>query len=119
MAHNPTVKAVSFNDLSAQYGAVDFQDCLADFIAQLNYPGASAAALHTRSADTLLPFQSVPVFHRIKFTSGDASDSGTNDAVIVQPEHVDTHGRTVPSQFDTVIVRGGHNAVMHGNDGEY
>ena len=119
MAHNPTIKAVSFDDLSAQYGAVDFQDCLADFIAQLNYPGASAAALRTRSADTLLPFRSVPVFHRIKFTSGDASDSGTNDAVIVRPEHVDTHGRTVPSRFDTVIVRGGHNAVVHGNDGEY
>jgi hypothetical protein len=118
MARNPTVKAVSFDDLSVKYGAVDFQDCLADFIAQVNYPGASAAVLRARSADTLLPFRSVPVFHRVKFTSSDAGDSDTNDAVVVRPEHVDTHGRTVPSRFDTVIVCG-RNAVMHGTDGEF
>jgi hypothetical protein len=38
---------VSFEDLSEKYGAVDFQDCLADFIAQLNHPDTSAAALHS------------------------------------------------------------------------
>lgn len=118
MARHPTVKAVSFDDISAKYGAVDFQDCLADFIAQVNYPGASAAVLRARSADTLLPFRSVPVFHRIKFTSSVSGDSETNDAVIVRPEHVDTHGRAVPSRFDTVIVRG-QNAVIHGNNGEF
>ncbi|KAN0142113.1 hypothetical protein V8E53_000575 [Lactarius tabidus] len=117
MARHPTAKAVTFDNLSAQYGAVEFQDCLADFIAQVNYPSASAAVLHARSADTLLPFRAVPVFHRIKFTSSDTGDSEVNDAVIVRPEHIDTHGRTVPSRFDTVLVRGGHNATMHGNNG--
>ena len=34
MARNPTLKAVSFDDLSLKYGAIDFQDCLADYIAQ-------------------------------------------------------------------------------------
>ena len=50
MARNPTVKVVSFDNLSVKYGAVDFQDCLADFIAQVNYPGASAAVLHQHVA---------------------------------------------------------------------
>ncbi|KAH9066109.1 hypothetical protein EDB83DRAFT_2506349 [Lactarius deliciosus] len=58
MTLHPTVKAVMFDELAAGYGAVDFQDALADFIALINYP-----------ADTLLPFRSVPVFHRIKYAS--------------------------------------------------
>ena len=62
MARNPTTKA-TFKELAAKYGAINFQDNLADFIARTNYPGASAAALRTRAADTLIPFQSVPVFH--------------------------------------------------------
>jgi hypothetical protein len=51
--------------------------------------------------------------------SSDTGDSEVNDAVIVRPEHIDTHGRTVPSRFDTVLVHGGHNATMHGNNGEF
>ncbi|KAI9436431.1 hypothetical protein H4582DRAFT_2112092 [Lactarius indigo] len=74
MAQHPTFKAVSFEDLAERYGTVDFQDCLADFIAQLNHPGASVAQ---------------------------------NDAC----------GRTIPSRFDTILVRGRHEDVMHGNHG--
>ena len=33
MARYPPLKAVSFNDLAQKYGAIDFQDALADFIA--------------------------------------------------------------------------------------
>ncbi|KAH9059259.1 hypothetical protein EDB87DRAFT_1577735 [Lactarius vividus] len=118
MAQHPTVKAVSFEELSEKYGAVDFQDCLADFIAQLNHPGASAAVLRTRAADTLLPFQTVPVFHRIKFTSsGSTGNSEIVDSVVVRPEQNDAHGRTIPSRFDTVLVHGRHEDVMHGNHG--
>ena len=43
MVRNPTIKAVSFDDLSVKYGTVDFQDCLVDFIAQVNNPGALVA----------------------------------------------------------------------------
>ncbi|KAH9033542.1 hypothetical protein EDB85DRAFT_1890215 [Lactarius pseudohatsudake] len=102
MTRNPSAKAVSFDQLSRKHGAIDFQDALADFVAQVNHPEASAAALRTLAADTLLPFRSVPVFYRIKFTSN--STSTVIDAVHVQPEQRDTHGRSVPSQFDTVIV---------------
>ncbi|KAI9429265.1 hypothetical protein H4582DRAFT_1827220 [Lactarius indigo] len=118
MAQHPTFKAVSFEDLAERYGAVDFQDCLADFIAQLNHPGASAAVLRARAADTLLPFRTVPVFHRIKFTSsGSSGNSKVVDSVVVRPEQNDARGRTIPSRFDTVLVRGRHEDVMHGNHG--
>jgi hypothetical protein len=121
MVRNPTVKAVSFEELSVKYGAIDFQDCLADFIARVNNPGASAAVLCACAADTLLQFRSVPVFHRIKFSNSNADDSEIVDSVVVQPEQLDTHGHTVPSRFDTVVVQDGHNThtMVHGNNGEF
>ncbi|KAH9049439.1 hypothetical protein EDB84DRAFT_1666988 [Lactarius hengduanensis] len=117
MTQHPTVKAVTFDELAMNYGAVDFQDALADFIALINYPSASAVALRSRAADTLLPFRTVPVFHRVKFSSREKSeDSEIVDSVVIRPEQKDAHGRTVPERFDTVLVRGRQD-VMHGNNG--
>ncbi|KAH8977887.1 hypothetical protein EDB86DRAFT_2816589, partial [Lactarius hatsudake] len=117
MTQHPTVKAVTFDELAMDYGAVDFQDALADFIALVNYPSASAAALRSRAADTLLPFRSVPVFHRIKFTSREKSeDLEIVDSVVIRPEQKDAHGRTIPERFDTVLVCGRQD-IMHGNSG--
>ncbi|KAI9439121.1 hypothetical protein H4582DRAFT_2056961 [Lactarius indigo] len=117
MTQHPTVKAVTFDELATSYGAIDFQDALADFIALINYPSASAAALRSRAADTLLPFRSVPVFHRVKFTSRENSeDFEIVDSVVIRPVQKDAHGRTVPERFDTVLVRGRQD-IMHGNNG--
>jgi hypothetical protein len=107
MARWPIGSAISFDDLAIKYGATDFQDALADFIAHLNYPGVSAVTLHARAEDTLIPFHAVPVFHRIKFVDHNKSD--IVDAVHVRPEHVDSHGQTIPSRFDTVLVRNGQD----------
>jgi hypothetical protein len=74
MAQHATLKSVSFDDLAQRYGAVDFQDSLADFIAQFNNPTASGTSLSTFAADTLIPFRSVPVYHKIKFTNLDQSE---------------------------------------------
>ena len=104
MSLHPTLWKVSFDDLAQRYGAVDFQDTLADFIAQFNNPTASAASLSTLAADTLIPFRSVPVHHRIKFTNLDQTE--IVDSIQVRPEQKDARGRLVPSRFDTVLVRG-------------
>ncbi|KAH9010197.1 hypothetical protein EDB83DRAFT_2508909 [Lactarius deliciosus] len=69
MMLHPSTKATSFDDLAVRYGAVEFQDTLADFIAQTNHPDASTANLRALAADTLIPFQSVPTYHKIKFQS--------------------------------------------------
>jgi hypothetical protein len=45
MSRNPSLKAVSFDNLADKYQAFAFQDVLADFIAQINHPEASATAL--------------------------------------------------------------------------
>jgi hypothetical protein len=118
MTKHPTCKAVSFEDLAEQYGAVEFQDALADYIAHINHPGASAATLRAKASDTLIPFRAIPVFHRIKFTSTHNSDkSEILDSAVIRPEQNDTRGRIVPPRFDTVLVRGKQDA-LHGNNGE-
>jgi len=106
MALNPTIKSVTFNVLAHKYGAIEFQDTLADFLAHVNYPSASASALRQRAADLLIPFRSVPVFHNIKFTKfGHSGESEISDTVHARPEIVDTHSHVIPARFDTVIVQ--------------
>ncbi|KAH9040509.1 hypothetical protein EDB85DRAFT_1858737, partial [Lactarius pseudohatsudake] len=117
MARNPSLKAVSFNDLADKYGAFDFQDTLADFIARLNHPQASATALRGLAEDTLLPFRHVPVFHKIKFVL--TPDLDIIDIVHVRPDQKDARRRTIPSRFDTVIVRGKPQDGAHVNKGKF
>ena len=117
MSRNPSLKVVSFNDLANKYRAFDFQDALADFIARINHPEASAATLRALAENTLLPFRSVPVFHKIKFVS--TRDSDIIDTVHVRPDQRDTHGRPIPARFDTVIVCGGQQGgAPHGIQGK-
>ena len=99
MALNP-VKLVTFNDLARNYGAINFQDELADFITGINQLGASVSTLLQRAQDVHIPFRSVPVFHNIKFTKCKPSgDLEISDSVHAQPEGVG------PARFDTVVVR--------------
>ena len=114
MVLHPTLKAVSFDDLAKKYGAVDFQDALADFIARINHPDASVAALRSLAANTLIPFRTVPVYHRIKFRLKGQSE--VVDSILARPEQTDSRGRRVPSRFDTALIRGQHG--MHGNNGK-
>jgi hypothetical protein len=39
---HPSEKGITFEGLSNRYGAIDFQDALADFIVQHNHPELSA-----------------------------------------------------------------------------
>jgi hypothetical protein len=105
MALKPT-KSATYDILASDYGAVDFQDALADFLARLNNPGGSVSSLRRQAEDTLIPFRSVPVFHTIKFTKiGDSGEYEITDTVHARPEVVDTHKQNNPARFDTVIVR--------------
>jgi hypothetical protein len=118
MARNPTLKAVSFDDLARKYGATDFQDALADFVAQINNPTASGVSLSALALDTLIPFCTVPVHHRFKFTNLDGSE--IVDSVLVRPEQKDVHGHLIPSRFDTVLVHSKSTSqdFVHRNDGK-
>ena len=116
MAVDPT-KSATFDVLARNYGAVDFQDALADFLSHLNNPGLSAHTVRQRAEDLLIPFRSVPVFHNIKFTKrGDSGEFEISDSAHARPEVVDKRTQIIPARFDTVIV---HQDNMHsqGNKG--
>ena len=118
MTQNPTLKSVSFQSLASDYGATLFQDALADFIAHINNPGVSTAALRDRSHNTLIPFCEVPVFHKIKFTASQNSNgSEVVDSVQVHPTQTNPRGRIIPARFDTILVREGQY-TMHPNKGK-
>ena len=117
MTQKPTQKVVSFNSLAYEYGAVDFQDKLTHFIAFVNHPCASAAALSGLAVDTLFPFRKVPMYHKIKFTTSTSDKAKVVDVIHVQPEQKDAHGCPIPARFDMVIVRGRTQVGLHGNNG--
>ena len=94
-----------FDNLASDYGAVDFQDALANFLACINNLGVSTYTMRRRAEDTLIPFCAVPVFHVIKFTKcRHSGESEISDSVHARPEVVDLHTWTTPARFDTVIV---------------
>ena len=62
-------------------------------------------ALRALAEDMLLPFRSVPVFHKIKFVS--TCDSDIIDTVHVRLDQRDACRHPIPAHFDTVIVSGG------------
>ncbi len=117
MALHPSIKAAHFDSLALSYGANQFQDALADFIARINYPNASTRAQNNLAEDILLPFHSVPVFNKIKFVSNVTGD--IIDAVHVRPEHQDTQGCNVLSRFNTVVVRARCPGTVHGINGMF
>ena len=103
----PSETGINFEGLLNRHGALDFQDALADFIVQHNYPGLSAAMAQRRANNTLLPFRRVSVFHKVKFVNPEVPDVGTVDAVHIRPEVRSRRGHTIPGRFDTVLVKNG------------
>ena len=107
MVQNPSKKSVLFDVLARDYGTLDFQDALADFITQSNCPEASGTTLQHLAHDTHIPFSGVPVYHNIKFRkSGEFEESEIANIVHIQPEQKDMHGQIIPGRFNTVLVNG-------------
>ena len=107
MPRNPSVKAESICDIIRMYSAVDFADALGDFIAGVLNNMLPGRATRYRGENVYLPFSRVPVYHCMKFTtSSNPEESEIIDAIHARPEQKDSHGRFIPSRFDTVLVKG-------------
>ena len=105
---NPSETRINFEGLFNRYGAIDFQDVLADFIVQHNYPELSTAMAQRRANNTLLLFQRVSVFHKVKFINPEDPDAGTVNVVHIWPAVRSHHGHTISGRFDTVLVKNGN-----------
>jgi hypothetical protein len=117
LAANPT-KSVTFDGLARNYGAVEFQDALADYLAYVNNSAVTGSTMLQQAKDILIPFRSVPVFHVMKFTKcGHSGKPEISDSAHARPEVMDSHMRSIPARFDTVIVH--QDSVRgQGNKGE-
>jgi hypothetical protein len=106
------VRGVRFRDIIDKYGAVDFQDALADFVVLHNFPGLSTMVARHRADNTLIPFSTVSVFHKMRFietTLHQTQETCTVDAAYARPEQRDKSGNVIPARFDTVLVCNGSN----------
>ena len=107
----PNETSVNFTALMAAYRATDFESALYHRILQIRDPGLSTRQLRQLSAGSSLPFNTVNVYHRIKFWNPDAQGRDecpdTLDSAHARPSYVNTQGKHVPARFDTVLVKVG------------
>ena len=106
MTQHPSIRNVGFDILAQKYGTVSFLDALADFLVQVNNPGMSGNALCSQASNVLIPFSSIPVFHKIKFTAGtsDLKESEVLDSIQAWPEQWDACKWIIPAHFDTALI---------------
>lgn len=108
MAKHPSARGVSLKSLETDYGASYFEAALARFVAQYQNPQFTKPQIERAASNIHIPFQKLPVFHRIKFVSCDPYDleKGENvvDSIHAQPARSDKYGKVIPGRFDTGLV---------------
>lgn len=109
IARFPNHKAVRFESLARNYGAIDFRVALSHYIIRLLHPTLSLRQVKNIAQTFHLPFNSVPLFNKIKFWQPDAQGRGdaaeTLDTIHVRAGYTNTVGRPVPGRFDTALVK--------------
>ncbi|KAG1770541.1 hypothetical protein EDD22DRAFT_977201 [Suillus occidentalis] len=115
LTKHPSVKRVTLASLADQYGALHFQAAMARFVVQLMQPGLTARQSEEAACHVNLPFQSVAVFHKVRYSI--VGDDGllnnvTIDAIHARPARRDCHNRRVPARFDTALVNLGNGGKM-------
>lgn len=109
VAKHPTVRGVHLQTLANQYGAIHFRESLARFIALSNDPGLTRAQLEQALWGVRLPFQKLPVWHRVRFLRTDPVTQClyTADSIHCQPERLNARGTMIPGRFDTALINDG------------
>ncbi|KAJ7789248.1 hypothetical protein B0H14DRAFT_2945102 [Mycena olivaceomarginata] len=121
MPKHPTHKSIKFSVLETTYGASFFRDALSRYIIGLIEPQLTAAQIERDANSFDVPFNGVPVFQRIKFSTSDPyGNDGPSDSIVdsihVQSPKVLKNGDKVPARFDTALVNTGHGGKT-GTDG--
>jgi hypothetical protein len=69
MPKHPSVNSVSLDSLAHNYSAKYIRDALAHYIVATNHPTWTACQVEDAMLDTFLPFRTLPIFHKIKYSS--------------------------------------------------
>lgn len=115
---HPTSNSVSLESLADDYGATYIRDALARFIVATNHPDWSTRHVEEAALDIFLPFQSLPVYHKVKFLGKVDGNSVIVDAIHAKPARRHKRRNHVfKGRFDTGIVNvgGGGNIGVTGN----
>ncbi|KAH6912306.1 hypothetical protein BKA70DRAFT_1098303 [Coprinopsis sp. MPI-PUGE-AT-0042] len=110
MARSPST-SVPLDDIDNLYHAQDFKLVLAKFIIHYNNPALSKRQVYRRAAVFHIPFQKIPVYHRVKFVSADPCANNPLaeiivDSIHVEPARVEPHREMlIPGRFDTALIR--------------
>ncbi|KAJ7119227.1 hypothetical protein C8R43DRAFT_1152418 [Mycena crocata] len=118
MALHPSAKGVSLTRVENNYGAIYFRDAFARYAVSFGRPELTKRQIEALSSDFYTPFQTISVYHKMKFWNGDAlgRENGLDilDTVHVKPGYQNSQGRQIGGRFDTVLVNdgtGGHAGV--------
>ncbi|KAJ7862972.1 hypothetical protein B0H13DRAFT_1899820 [Mycena leptocephala] len=116
MTKHPTLKSVRLTRLVTDYGATYFRDALARYVVHLNDPELSRRQVEEKSQDLGFSFNSVPAYHRIKFTTPDpytarGPEHTVVDSIHVQPRKTLKSGEELPARFDTALVNDGTGEI--------
>ena len=115
----PSKKAVDLDEIVAKYGAVFFREAVRRYLVLSKHSGPPLTPNQLEHAIVYvnLPFTSVPVYHKLKFTTP-ADSARTNhltlDAIYVRPERRSKKCLVIPARFDTALVNigsGGETGV--------
>ncbi|KAJ7804020.1 hypothetical protein B0H14DRAFT_2612837 [Mycena olivaceomarginata] len=114
MAKNPSKNSVKFRQLREDYGAQFFPEALSRYVAEARNPDPALTWNQREAAanNVQLFFSSIPVFHRIKFSTPDPYGKDGAEHGIVDSIHVETHrtlnnGDVVLARFDTALINTG------------
>ena len=107
----PSAKSIDLDDLVSNYGATFFREALRRYLVVSRHTSAGTSLtrnqLEREILYTNLPFTSLPVYHKLKFTTTADSDQAkaiTLDAIHVRPNRKSKRGTLLPARFDTALL---------------
>ncbi|KAJ3716762.1 hypothetical protein DFJ43DRAFT_1043218 [Lentinula guzmanii] len=106
----PTVKAVALSKLQDTgangYHAIHFQHALKRFLVQYRDPSVPLNQVDDYARFVVLPFRSLPIWHKVKFINLGLYGKKTVDSISVHPCHINGDGEVIrPSRFDTALLK--------------
>ncbi|KAJ3477772.1 hypothetical protein NLI96_g10232 [Meripilus lineatus] len=110
LAEQPSSSNVSIPTLTHDYGATHFTSALQTFIGTHRSPTCSGYMAQESDSSIRIPFNSVDVWHRIKFHSPSIQTTApdTDDIADAIPARYNKARRVIQhARFDTVLVNGG------------
>ncbi|CDO75772.1 hypothetical protein BN946_scf185039.g8 [Trametes cinnabarina] len=119
MTRHPTRKAVTLEDIisPSRYGATFFIPALARFVVAWRHPEFSARLVEYHAEDFLVLFNTLPVFHRIKFWNESVYGKQTIDSIHIRPSTTTAAGDLAAhARFDTALIRIRNSSPATGGD---